>query len=123
MITKSHGDSDRRSGRLVAWLFRGVITLNFLRLGLSFWPWFEGTAGSVGECDRLFGDLRWGGFRIDFLWLTASTLVIFVAIFPFCSLSKLDRRARLDAFLCGAWTVGYVVYLGRALATGLLDFG
>jgi NADH:ubiquinone oxidoreductase subunit H len=114
---------ERMFGRWGIMLIRAVIALNFLRFGLSFSPWFEGTVDSVGESDRLFGGYRLGGFRIDFVWLVASTLVIFSATFYFLMVSKRDHRARVDAFLCAGWTVAFVVYIARVLLTGILYFG
>jgi hypothetical protein len=123
MKVDAHEQFERRVARMVTLMFRAVIALNFLRFGLSFSRWFEGTPGSAGMCDRLLGGYRLGGFRVDFAWLIASTLIIFPATFYFLSVSNSDHRARVDVFLCAAWTIACVVYVMRGLLTGMLYFG
>jgi hypothetical protein len=104
-------------------MLRAVIAINFLRFALSFSPWFEGTAARVGFADRLFGAIRVGNFRIDGVWLVASTCVVFLAMFYFFLESKSDPEARTDAYLCLAWVVAFAIFVARAFLTGVIDFG
>ena len=115
--------SESRRPRFAAWIFRFVVALNFLRFALSFWPHFEGTAARPGLADSLFGIYRSDGFRLDFSWLILSTFAVFAAIFYFFGEAKHDRRAKIDALFCIAWVLAFVIYVGKALITGVLDFG
>ena len=104
-------------------VLRSVITLNFLRFALSFIPSFEGTAQEPGLADRIFGNYRIAGFRIDSAWILASSLVIFLFIFILAWIAKRDPKARIDILLCLAWMAAFVTYVYRLLFTGDLDFG
>jgi hypothetical protein len=103
-------------------MIRAVIAINFLRFALSFSSRFEGTEGGPGLADRIFA-LRLGGFRVDGIWLVASTCVIFVATFYFLLNSRENPKSRIDACLCAAWVVAFVIFLARAFLTGVIDFG
>jgi hypothetical protein len=104
-------------------VLRAVIVLNFIRFGLSFLPWFEGTEHSAGFVDQLFNPRHTDGFRSDFLWLFFSTVLIFFAMFAFIPKFKQESKARINVFLCVAWVLAYLIDLWRGLYTGLLYFG
>jgi|SRR5579863_113848 hypothetical protein len=107
--------------RMLPWVFRAAIALNFVRFVLSFIPSFEGTAERAGIIDGLLGKYTvFGFFRPDFAWLFGSTMVIFPATFYFANISKNDPRARLDVLLGWAWTVAFVIYVIRSIVTGVL---
>jgi hypothetical protein len=114
--------SEERGNSYAIWLIRSAIAVNFIRFALSFSSRFEGTAGTVGLADRLF-KLRWGGFRLDFVWLVVSTLVIFLAMFYFLLNLKSNPEAKIDTFFCVAWVVAFVIFIARAFLTGIIDFG
>jgi hypothetical protein len=104
-------------------VFRIVRALNFTRPALSFSPHFEGTSDHAGISDRIFNPYNQYGFRIDFVWLVASTLAILTATAIFAGKFKNDRRARINVLPGIVWILAFVNYLARSLFTGVLDFG
>lgn len=106
----------------ITWFIRSVIVSNFVLFAFSFSPQFEGSAEKVGMADRIF-TMRWGGYRIDFAWLVISTLVIFLAMFYFFLGWKRSSKMKINAFFCLAWVIAFLIYLARALLTGVLYFG
>jgi hypothetical protein len=104
-------------------LFRVIVAANLVLVALSWWPWFEGTAAKPGVVDHLLGALRLGGFRADFVWLVASTLLIFFALFPFAFEARRSRSARVNALLCVAEILAFCSFVYRVLLSGVLDFG
>lgn len=119
LVLQSHEPS---RGRVSIWALRLVILMNFVRFGLSFLPWFEGTSQDSGLADRIFRT-QWYGFRADFVWLTISTMFIVVALFYFLPKRREGDGVQMNVYLCIAWVLAFVVYLGKVLATGILDFG
>lgn len=121
--------AEDRVPRLLVFLFRGVVAVNFLYVALSFLPWFKETPGGGAMYERLFGAYRLGGFRVDFVWLVASTLFIFCAAgffviaFIFMPDYRKDRNARLDGCLSIGWVVAFLLYLAWMLFSGMIDFG
>jgi hypothetical protein len=109
--------------RPAVWVLRIVIGLNCLRFALSFLPWFEGTDKSAGFADRLFNPHHTDGFRIDFLWLLFSTVVIFFLAFAFIDNFKKDRDARINFYLCVAEVAVFLLYILKLFFSGLIDFG
>jgi len=101
---------------------RFVLVLNFALFALSFVPKFEGTASALGLADKLFMPAA-GGFRYDFLWLIVSTALIGIA-FVFLVTDR-DRRSETvtDAAFSLLWVLAFVIFVARALLTGVLDFG
>lgn len=104
-------------------VLRVVIALNFVLIILSFFPWFEGTEQKPGVADEIFGRYRLGGFRADFVWLTVSTVVIFFCLRSILRISKTNTRMKLDLCLHIAWIVAFMVFVARALLSGILYFG
>jgi hypothetical protein len=104
-------------------VLRAVIVLNFIRFALSFLPWFEGTEKSAGFADQLFNPRHTDGFRSDFLWLIFSTLYVFFAMVVFVPEFRREAMARMNIYLSFAWIVAFLIYIYRALITGVLDFG
>jgi len=125
-ITEQHEESGAGSSSKAGpftWMLRGVILLNFLRLALSFVPWFEGTDKAPGFSDKIFNPNHTDGFRTDFIWLFFSTVAILFASLVFLSTFKEDRSSRINFFLCVAWVVAFVLYLVKIVVTGELYFG
>jgi len=108
---------------ILSYLLRCIIALNFFRFALSFWPRFEGTDKNVGIVDQLFSACRLGGFRIDFLWLIGSTLVVLFFILVFAIRARKDPSAKFDLILCIAWVASFAIYMVKLALSGLLDFG
>jgi hypothetical protein len=106
------------SQSISTYIFRALIAVNAIRFALSFAPKFEGTANSPGWIDNVLGAHRLGGFRIDFLWIVLSTILIFFAGFHF-----LVRRRTVDALLCFLWTLAFFVFIHHLILIGVLDFG
>jgi hypothetical protein len=104
--------------------FRFVVAIDLVLVVLSFLPGFEGSAGRIGVADKLFGRFGLGGFRIDFVWLATSTALLVLLLILHArttSLHFLDRR--LDRVLAVMVVVGFIVYMIRIFAAGLVDFG
>lgn len=107
---------------VLLWALRGVIGINLLRIALGWSTWFEGDDGHAGMADRLFPN-RGGGFRGDFLWLIATTLMIFIAFFWQLPRLRTSHTARINALFCAVEVIGFVFYVRHALLTGVLYFG
>ena len=108
-------------GALIA--IRAILAIDFLRVGLSFWPRFEGTASRSGLADRLFDGWTLGGFRCDFVWLAISTFGALIAAIYLGLASRQNPKLKTDAYLCIAWVSAFIVWLIRLFASGLIDFG
>src|SRR5579862_744101 len=78
-----------------------VAVANLLLIALSFTPWFGGTAKAPGLADTLFGSIRLGGFRADFVWLFFSTILLFFSGIVTAVTDRGNRLARRVAVLCG----------------------
>ncbi len=114
---------NNHSGRAMTYVVRVAIALNFVRFALSFSPAFEGTTTSMGIADRIFASHRVGGFRLDAVWLFASSCVILFAALYFLFNVKSDPTAKTDLFLCIAWVIAFVIFVVRSFLTGTIDFG
>jgi hypothetical protein len=104
-------------------LFRSIVGFNLVLIALSWVPWFEGTATNAGAVDHLLGAFRFGGFRVDFVWLVLSTGVIALAGLSFLIEAKSSRTARVNALLCAVEVLAFCAFVYRILFTGALDFG
>lgn len=115
-------NSDIRNGRnrIASWFLRSVIAIDFVRFALSFSSRFEGT-DNVGIADGIFS--RLGGFRVDFLRLVVSTVVIFFALLYFLVIRRKSPEVKIDTIFCAVWLVAFLIYMIRVTAAGLLDFG
>ena len=85
-------------------------------------PKFEGTADAPGIADRIFRFSVFG-FRIDFVWLIISTLLIAVSLVVLLTDQETRSETVNGSFLSLLWIVAFFVYIFRALATGVLHFG
>lgn len=112
-----------QSSRLGDLLIRLFATLDLLLAGLSWSPWFEGTADRAGAADRIFGALRLGGFRIDFVWFVLSSVFLSFAFFYFITRARRSRAALVNAAFCLAAALAFCVAVYRLLFTGVLYFG
>jgi hypothetical protein len=104
-------------------VLRGVIVLNLVLVALSWWPWFEGTADKPGVVDHLLGSIRFGGFRVDVLWLVASTFLVFFALIASLFNARKNRSAQINATLCAIEIFAFCSFVYRIATSGLLDFG
>ncbi len=73
--------------------------------------------------DRIFASHRVGGFRIDAVWLLASTCVIFLAGLYFLFNVKSNPTAKTNVYLCLAWVIAFIIFVARSFLTGTIDFG
>jgi hypothetical protein len=112
--------SEISAATLVAWV---VAIANISLIWLSWTSWFGGTAQHAGIADKLFGQLRFGGFRADIVWLCLSSAVLFFAGWFFILKSRKSRYARISAGLCVAEVLSFVTYVWHSLTSGLLYFG
>jgi hypothetical protein len=73
--------------------------------------------------DRVLGNLRLGGFRVDVVWLLLSTAMLGLAFLYFVPQSIRNREARINAAFCLCGVIAFCLFVYRALTTGVLDFG
>lgn len=102
---------------------RGIVLFNLAIVATSWSRWFSGDASHVGVVDRVLGNLRLGGFRVDVVWLVLSTGLLAVAFLYFVSQGIRSREARMNAAFCLCGVVAFCLFIYRALTTGVLDFG
>jgi len=109
----NHGGDLREVRRAGNILLRGTVVLNFLLFALSWCPWHSEEHWSIS--DQLFGKYHLANFRVDFVWMIASTMAIFlVALFLFPRL-KSGRSAQLDFDLCIAEILGFCFFIYGSL--------
>jgi hypothetical protein len=101
----------------------GIATFNLVLIALSLTRWFGGDASHPGAVDHLFGAIRFGGFRVDFVWMILSNLVALVALPFLFVLAHRNQKFKLSAYLCLAELIGFLVYLIHTFTSGVLDFG
>lgn len=105
-------------------IVRGVLVINFALFILSFIPAFSGIGQhDPGFADDLWGKYRLDGWRGDFVWVCASTLLILVASMPFIVVggvtSNKEPRYHRTAILSLVWMACFLVYLGYMLVNML----
>jgi hypothetical protein len=87
----------REEMRPADWILRFIVAVNVVILIVTFIP---------GLADRWWGDGQ-AGFRDDFVWMCASSIVLFVgALEP-----TVERSRRTTAILCRRWFFGFFIYL------------
>jgi hypothetical protein len=94
------------------WVLRAVIALNVFLFVLHFVPTVSGIGPKPGLADRLWGNTRLAGWRVDVVWMLCSSLLILAGT------SRWTREPgprKTTAFLCWAWLPFFVVYLGYTL--------
>ena len=104
-------------------VFRCIVGFNLGLIGLSWSPWFEGTATTLGAADRWFGAFRLGGWRADVVWLVLSTVAIALIGLSIVFKAKNSRAVRIDLLLCAAGFLAFCSFVYRILTAGVLDFG
>jgi hypothetical protein len=107
-------------GTLIVWL---VSVADLSLIWLSWFSWFGGTEHHAGMADKLFGQMRFGGFRADIVWLCLSTGVLFFIGGFFLLQARTSRNARISAALCVAEVLSFAMYMWHAVTSGLLYFG
>ncbi len=103
-------------------LLRIGVTGNLVLISLTWWPRFSGTERQAGLADEFFGQFTIGGFRIDFVWLVASSAAFLFAGFYFFKSNRESRTARINGILCVIGVLAFVVYMLKLLTSGLLYF-
>jgi hypothetical protein len=92
------------------WLLRSVLAMNVVLLGLTFLPAFSGSGATPGLADRLWGDIRYGGYRADVVWMCGTTLLLIVA--GVVLRTRQPGARRTTSLLCLYWLPCFAVYLG-----------
>lgn len=91
------------------WLLRSILLANLVLLGLSFVPAFSGVGERPGLADRLWGEIRFGGWRADVAWMFGSTLLLLTAGVV---LRTREPGARQQtSMLCVLWLPCFVLYM------------
>ncbi len=109
--------------RLMFGVLPPVVVSDFVILALSFTTWYEGTADYAGLADRLFGTIRFSGWRADVVWLFCSTLFVLLAFAIALPRFRAKAAGRRTVLIAGAWLIGAVVYVVHLLHSGLLYMG
>ena len=102
---------------------RSVCVLNIVLIGSQLLPWFGGTSKKPGIADAIFGAIRFGGFRVDFVWLAVSSIIfslIFVVTIP---AAVRDSSVRITAGLCLVEILAFAFLVSYSLISGTLYFG
>jgi|SRR6185437_4114003 len=94
--------------RIVGWVLRGLLAVDFALFVLAFIPAFSGIGPEPGIADRLWGNYRFGGWRADVVWMCASSVFIIVAGFPWIRESRSAKITRIAWFL---WLACYPIYM------------
>jgi len=110
---------DGASSKMVNLLVRIVVLFNVFLIALGFTE----NAERGGLPEKLFGHLRFDGFRFDFVWLCLSTATLFLATFFFASLYRESKAARSNTGFCIVGLLAFCIYVGYVLFSGVLDFG
>jgi hypothetical protein len=123
MMTKNEGATQlaSSSSRIASLLLRSTVLFNLLLVGLAWSPWFEGNERDIGFADKLFGELRFGGFRADVVWLFFSSFLLLFPLLYFFERAKGSGAARLNVIFCVAGIAGFCFFLYRLRS--LLWFG
>jgi hypothetical protein len=90
------------------WTLRGILAVNFVLLVLTFVPAFSGIGPEPGLADRLWGNVRLGGWRADVAWMFVSSLFVFARGLRW---PREPGARRATAILCWGWLPCFVVYL------------
>ncbi len=93
----------------IDWILRGVLTVDLALFVLTFVPAFSGIGPAPGLADRLWGSVRFGGWRADVVWMCGSTVLIVAG-----GLRGIGEHGprRTTSVLCWSWLPCFVVYLG-----------
>jgi hypothetical protein len=113
--------SEKINSRVLA--IRGMIVINIAFLLISCTRWFGGSESTVGVAEQLFGHMRFGGFRIDFVWCFLSTAVVLFAGVVFAIKARTDKDASISACVCLAEVAVFCFYIVHTFTSGVLDFG
>gem|GEM_PF-3030432 len=104
-------DSARIAGpRNTGLILRIVLAANFVLFILSFIPAVSGIGPKPGLFDRLWGNYRLAGWRVDVLWMCVSTVFIFGGGIRWIAKRGLTNPT---AILCLVWLVCFLFYAGH----------
>jgi hypothetical protein len=94
--------------RILGWILRGLLAVNFALFVLTFVPAFSGIGPGPGLADRLFGNYRFGGWRADVAWMCASSVFIIAA-----GLARINenRSAKITRIAWYVWLACIPCYL------------
>jgi hypothetical protein len=110
---------DGASNKVFNLLLRIVVSFNLLLIALGF---TENAGPGRNLPEELFGHLRFGGLRFDFVWLFLSSGALFLATF-FVALFGKSRAARVNTGFCIAGWLAFCIYIFYIAFSGVLDFG
>src|SRR5262245_5005393 len=112
--------NDSSAGRLVGRvkmetadrILGGVLVVNFTLFVLTFIPAFSGIGpgSEPGLADRLWGRIRFGGWRADVVWMCLSTVVVCVG-----GLRSAQGPRTVTTILCRVWLVCFGFYFDYIL--------
>lgn len=82
--------------------------MNFVLLGLTFVPAFSGIGPTRGVADRLWGDIRLGGWRADVVWMCGTTILIAAGVMRWTGQPGAQKTT---CTLCLFWLPCFAFYL------------
>jgi hypothetical protein len=94
--------------RIFGWILRGLLAVDFALFVLTFIPAFSGIGQEPGLADRLLGNYRFGGWRVDVAWMCASTVFIIALGLPW---TRENRSAKITRIACFVWIACFPIYL------------
>jgi len=92
----------------VVWTLRILLLINLVLFVLAFVPAFSGLGAAPGLADHYLGNIRYGGWRADILWVFASTVGIVMIGNPWGRRNQPDKLTRTMWYL---WLGCFPVYL------------
>jgi hypothetical protein len=113
-VSDTNAPRARNAGglELANWVLRAAVALDLFLFGLSVVPASSGIGPAPGLADRLWGNARLAGWRVDVVWMVCSSVLIFAGT------SRWTREAsagKTTAILCWAWLPLFVVHTGYTL--------
>jgi hypothetical protein len=109
-----------RAGRAGV-VIRGVVVLNYVLFGLAWCPWFWGSDAHWKVSDQLFGQVRVGNIRVDFLWMTVSTLGLALAMVVCWMKLRTSQGLRANLYFCTAGVLGFFLFVYFSLTVPALN--
>ena len=95
--------------KIMGWILRCLLAMDFALFVLTFIPAFSGIGQRPGLADRILGNYRFGGWRIDVAWICASS--VFIIAFGLRGSTE-NRSAKITKIACVLWIACFPIYLG-----------